>query len=39
VVDVDIVSAFWDGTTCRSLFHELGREQLKTVKELLDIAT
>jgi hypothetical protein len=39
VADADIISAFWDGTTCHSLVHELGREQQKTTKVLLDIAT
>jgi hypothetical protein len=31
--------AFGDGTTCRTLVHKLNREQPKTPKELLDIAT
>jgi hypothetical protein len=39
VADVDVISAFWDGTTCHSLVHELSREQPKTTKELLDILT
>jgi hypothetical protein len=39
VANADIISAFWDGTTCRTLIHELGREQLKTTMELLDITT
>jgi hypothetical protein len=26
VAYADVMSAFWDGTTCRSLVHELGRE-------------
>jgi hypothetical protein len=39
VADADIISAFWDGTTCRSLVHELDREQPKTTKVFLDIAT
>jgi hypothetical protein len=39
VADADIILAFWDGTMCRSLVHELSREQPKTTKELLDIAT
>jgi hypothetical protein len=24
--DADVISAFWDGTTCHSLVHELGHE-------------
>jgi hypothetical protein len=39
VVDTDIISAFWDGTTCCTLVHELDLEQPKTTKEMLDIAT
>jgi hypothetical protein len=39
VADADVISAFWDGTMCRTLVHELGREQPKTTKELIDIAT
>jgi hypothetical protein len=38
VEDVDIISAFWDSTTCCSLVHELGREQIKTTKALVNIA-
>jgi hypothetical protein len=26
VADADIISAFWDDMTCRSLVHELGHE-------------
>jgi hypothetical protein len=37
VADTDIVSAFWDGTTCHSLDHELGREQPKIAKALFGI--
>jgi hypothetical protein len=37
VVDTDIISAFWDGTTCCTLVHELDLEQ--PTKEMLDIAT
>jgi hypothetical protein len=39
VADADIISTFWDGTICRTLVHELGHEQPKTTKELVDIAT
>jgi hypothetical protein len=39
VVDAVIISAFWDGTMCHSLVHKLGREQSKTTKVLLNIAT
>jgi hypothetical protein len=39
VADADIASAFWDGIMCHSLVHELSREQPKTTKELLNIAT
>jgi hypothetical protein len=39
VADADAISEFWDGTTCHTLVHELGHEQPKTTKELLDIAT
>jgi hypothetical protein len=39
MADADVISAFWDGMTCRTLLHELGHEQPKTTKELLDIAT
>jgi hypothetical protein len=30
---------FWSSTTCRTLVHELGCEELKITKELLNIAT
>jgi hypothetical protein len=39
VADTDVILAFWDGTICHTLVHELNREQPKTTKELLDIAT
>jgi hypothetical protein len=39
VADAYVISAFWDGTTFRSLVHELGREKPKTTMELLNIAT
>jgi hypothetical protein len=39
VVDADVVLAFWDSTTCRSLVHEPGYERPKTAKEFLNIAT
>jgi hypothetical protein len=39
ICDADIISAFWSGTSYRTLVHELSRDQPKTTKELLDIAT
>jgi hypothetical protein len=33
------MSTFWSGTNCRTLVHELGRDQPRTTKELLDITT
>jgi hypothetical protein len=39
VADADVILTFWNGTTYYSLVHELGREQPKTTKELLDITT
>jgi hypothetical protein len=39
VADADVISAFWDDMTCHILVHELGREQPKTTKELVSIAT
>jgi hypothetical protein len=39
IYDVDGISAFWSGTTYRTLVQELSREQPKTTKELLDITT
>jgi hypothetical protein len=33
------MSAFWSGTNCHTLVHELGHDQPKTLKDLLDIAT
>jgi hypothetical protein len=39
VGDADVISAFWDGTTCHTLVHELSCEQQKTTKELLDVTT
>jgi hypothetical protein len=39
IFDTNFTSVFWSGMTYRTLVHELGREQLKTTKELLDIAT
>jgi hypothetical protein len=39
VADADVILAFWDGLMCRSLVNELGLEQPKTTKELLEIAT
>jgi hypothetical protein len=37
--DTDIISVFWSSTNWRTLVHELGRNQPKTMKELFDIAT
>jgi hypothetical protein len=37
VADADVISAFWDGTMCRTLVHKLGCEQPKTTKELVYI--
>jgi hypothetical protein len=37
VVDANVVLAFWDGTTCRTVVHEF--RQPETIKELLEIAT
>jgi hypothetical protein len=37
--DTDVISAFWSGTSCWTLVHDLGRDQTKTTKELLDITT
>jgi hypothetical protein len=39
VANADVISMFWDDMTCRILVHELGREQPKTTKELVSIAT
>jgi hypothetical protein len=39
VADADVISTFWVGTMCRTLVHVLDREQLKTTKDLLEIAT
>jgi hypothetical protein len=39
VADADVISALWDGMTCRTLVRELRHEQRKTTRELLDIAT
>jgi hypothetical protein len=35
----DVISKFWSGTSYQTLVHELGRNQPKTTKELLDITT
>jgi hypothetical protein len=37
--DANVISAFWSSTSCQTLVHEHGRDQTKTTKELLDIAT
>jgi hypothetical protein len=39
IYDTDVISAFWSDTNGRTLVHELGRDQPKTIKELLNIAT
>jgi hypothetical protein len=33
------MSIFWSGTSCWTLLHELDPNHLKTMKDLLDIAT
>jgi hypothetical protein len=37
VADADIILAFWSGTTCHTLVHELSHDQSSTTKELLDL--
>jgi hypothetical protein len=37
IYDADIISAFWSDTCYRTLVHELGHDQSKTTKKLLDI--
>jgi hypothetical protein len=37
VADTDVILVFWDSTTYCTLVHEIGREQPKTTKELLDM--
>jgi hypothetical protein len=39
VADADVISVFWSDTTCHTLVHKLDRDQLNTMKDLLDIAT
>jgi hypothetical protein len=39
VADADVVLAFWDGTICCSLAHEISHEQPSTTMVLLDIPT
>jgi hypothetical protein len=39
MVDANVILAFWDGTTCRTLVHEFGRKQPETIKKLLEIMT
>jgi hypothetical protein len=34
-----VMSAFWEGMTCRTLVHKLGRKQPRTTIELLNITT
>jgi hypothetical protein len=39
VANADVILVFWDDMTCRTLVHELSREQPKSTNELLDITT
>jgi hypothetical protein len=39
VAIANVISVFWDSTTCRTFFHEFIRKQPKMAKELLDITT
>jgi hypothetical protein len=39
VGDTDVISSSWSGTIYCTLVHELGHDQLRTTKELLDITT
>jgi hypothetical protein len=39
VGNVNVIIAFWSSTSCQTLMHELGRDQLNTTKELHDVAT
>jgi hypothetical protein len=39
IYDTDIISAFSSNTNYQTLVHELGRDEPKTMKELLDIGT
>jgi hypothetical protein len=39
ICDASVISAFWSDTNCQTLVHELGHDQPKTTKELLNIAT
>jgi hypothetical protein len=39
ICDADIILAFWSGTNCQALLHDLDHDQPKTMKELLDITT
>jgi hypothetical protein len=39
ICDADAISTFWFSTNCQTLVHELGCDQPKTTKELLNIAT
>jgi hypothetical protein len=39
VTDANVIEAFFIGTTCKELVHELGRKGPHTTRELLDIAT
>jgi hypothetical protein len=39
ICDADVILAFWSGANYQTLVHELGHDQSKTMKELLDMAT
>jgi hypothetical protein len=39
VANADIISAFWLGTMCHTLVHELSHDKPNNTKELVDIAT
>jgi hypothetical protein len=39
ICNADVISAFWSSMNYQTLVHELSRDQPKTIKELLDIAT
>jgi hypothetical protein len=39
ICDTDVISTFWSNMNCRTQVHDLDRDQPKTMKEILDIAT
>jgi hypothetical protein len=39
ICDANVISVFWSRMNCRTLVHDLNRDQPKTTKELLNIAT